>query len=460
MSLNTKLEISLKIFFRLFSPRQAKVYRTALILLICATSAFAQKPEIKKDDRPAQAMFEDANGYLGRRYQEFNKKNLPYDPKVEAQVKQEQKDLALKNASILEARELKGDDRYFLGLLYHLAGNADLALTAMQRFLKDTPDGDKAQAARTVVVLYSTKKNKVEDAIAAVDDYTKHQPQNAEDRYKLEFFVADAFLRAKDYVKTAEHAAKMVVAAKLFATTNKSEVSKRDDMLTKSGLLLSDAYDKSGKKELAIATLEDLRRTALALPSGMLYKIATLRMEMISPEADFRKILEGPENVSASSLPPEIIGTQWIDQTPIKLSELRGQVVLLDFWAPWCGPCRYTFPKLTLWHQSYKDKGLVILGLTKYFGHDDERNLTPGEELVYLREFKKRNRLPYGFVVADGDGNTFNYGAFSIPISFLIDRRGVVRFISAGADPEEIAALGRMIKKLVEEPAETKSDGQ
>ena len=52
----------------------------------------------------------------------------------------------------------------------------------------------------------------------------------------------------------------------------------------------------------------------------------------------------------------------------------------------------FTFPKLTLWHQAYKDKGLVILGLTKYFGHDDERALTPGEELLYLRNFKKQNR--------------------------------------------------------------------
>jgi hypothetical protein len=83
--------------------------------------------------------------------------------------------------------------------------------------------------------------------------------------------------------------------------------------------------------------------------------------------------------------------------------------------------------------------------------------LTPDEELVYLREFKKRNRLPYGFVVDDSNTNDFNYGVFSIPMSFLIDRRGVIRFISVGAGEAEIAELGKMIKKLIDEPAEEKS---
>jgi len=425
-------------------------------LLAFTAPVFAQSTDTKTDKPTAQAIFEDANGYLGRKYQDFNKQNLPYDPKLEAQVKQEQHDLAVKNAEMLAARSLHGDDRYYLGLLYHLAGDGDAALATMQRFIKDTADGEKAQAARNVVVLYSIKKDRVADAIAAVEDYTKHQPQNPEDRFKMEFLIADAYLRAKDFSQTAVHAEKMLEASKLFATTRKSEVSKRDDMLMKSALLLSDAYDKSDRKQLAISTLEDLRLISMRLPSGNLYKVATMRLASLSPTTDLHKISDELASTPFEA-PPDIVGTQWIDQERKTLSDLRGQVVLLDFWAPWCGPCHYTFPKLALWHQAYKDKGLVILGLTKYFGHDNERNLTPGEELVYLQNFKKQNRLPYGFVVADSEANNFNYGVFSIPMSFLIDRRGMVRFISVGADPQEIAALGRMIKKLIEEPKNLQS---
>src|SRR6186713_3057633 len=98
----------------------------SLFVLLAAISTFAQglapavKPDGKADKRPAQELFEDANGYLGRRFQEFNKQKLPYDPKLEAQTKKEQKDLAIKNAAILQARgSLKGDDLYYLGMLHH-----------------------------------------------------------------------------------------------------------------------------------------------------------------------------------------------------------------------------------------------------------------------------------------------------------------------------------------------------
>jgi thiol-disulfide isomerase/thioredoxin len=431
-----------------------KAVTLVLLLLLSAAPSFAQaldttKGEASKTDaRSAQALYEDANGYLGRRYQEFNKQKLPYDPKLETQTRKEQQELAVKNAAILKARShLSKEDLYYLGMLQHLSGDGDSALATMRLVLKDDPDGQQAQTARNVVVLYAVRKGLLDEAKTAVDKYTHHKPQSADERYRMEFLLADAYGRGKDYASMTAHAKEMLAAAKEFGKVNQTNPFKRDEMLIKSGALLADSYVKSNHKADALKTLGDLVQLSFDLPSGNLYKLAMYRLALLQPTDDeLDKLL-----ASLKATPPEIAATEWIDQTPVKLSDLRGKVVLLDFWAHWCGPCRITLPNLSRWHDTYKDKGLVILGLTTYYGHGGGRPMTPPEELAYLRDFKKRNRLPYGIVVDEAEKNDVNYGVNSIPMSFLIDRKGMLRYISPGANDEEIESLGRMIKKLVEE---------
>jgi thiol-disulfide isomerase/thioredoxin len=243
----------------------------------------------------------------------------------------------------------------------------------------------------------------------------------------------------------------MLKVAKLAAADKSFSTPRRDDMLFKAVSFIADAYVQTGKKPEAVGAITELRKFAISIPSASLLRMANIRLLGIDGSIDPKGIFN--ETLPAPAAPlPELVATQWIDQSPVTLSKLRGQVVLLDFWAPWCGPCRYTFPRLQRWHESYKDKGLVILGLTNYFGNINGRRATPSEELDYLRTFKKQQRLPYGFVVADSSINDRNYGVFSIPMSFLIDRRGNVRFIAMGAGEQEITALGKMIEKVMAEP--------
>lgn len=407
------------------------------------------KPTPEK--RAPKLLFEEAKAYLDKAYAEFNKQKIPFNQKLEAKTKQEQKDLAAQYAAVVQARKKLADaDVYYLGMLYHLAGNGDGALEAMRRYLASKPDGESAQLARAVVVLYATRQALVPEAERAVEAYAQNQPQDLQEWFGMETLIADALRTQNDYAGALRHAQEMLKVAKLVTAAKSANVFKRDEMLFKAVTFVSEAEVQLGKKSDAIAAINEVRKLALTLPSANLLRLASIRLAGLAPTTDLRGIFNEPEPGGAGPL-PEIVATQWIDQSPVKLSDLRGQVVLLDFWAPWCGPCRYTFPKLQRWHENYKDKGLVILGLTNYTGDIEGRRASHPEELAYLRVFKKQNHLPYGFVIADSSINDLNYGVFSIPMSFLIDRRGNVRFIAMGAGDQETTALGKMIEKVVGE---------
>lgn len=99
----------------------------------------------------------------------------------------------------------------------------------------------------------------------------------------------------------------------------------------------------------------------------------------------------------------------------VTLSELKGQVVLLNFWASWCPPCREEMPSMEMLYRQFKDRGLVVLAVNV------EEN---GKEAV--AEFLRRT--PYSFPILLDEANVAQkkYGVFRFPESFLIDRNGVV----------------------------------
>jgi peroxiredoxin len=100
----------------------------------------------------------------------------------------------------------------------------------------------------------------------------------------------------------------------------------------------------------------------------------------------------------------------------IVLSKLKGTVVLLDFWATWCAPCRESIPHLIHLQKTYQEKGFKVIGISI----DKEKDSDA------LGHYVKSMDIPYPVVLAS-DEVTRQYGVSGIPATFLIDREGKIR---------------------------------
>jgi len=142
-----------------------------------------------------------------------------------------------------------------------------------------------------------------------------------------------------------------------------------------------------------------------------------------------------------TSAAPELAG-HTIDDVPFSLAGYRGQVVLVNFWATWCPPCRVEMPGFQRVYEDRRQDGFVVLGLST-----DVSGVAP------VRAFIEERGITFPVAMAGSEARAAFGPVRALPTSFLIDRQGRVRHEVAGLFAEP--ALRAAVDRLLEEPVPT-----
>ena len=126
-----------------------------------------------------------------------------------------------------------------------------------------------------------------------------------------------------------------------------------------------------------------------------------------------------------------------IDGEEITLSKLKGTVVLLDFWATWCPPCRRSIPVFVEMYNKYHEQGFTVLGIST-------------EDKSVLTKYRDENNIPYPILLGTNEvGRLFEVSA--IPKILILDKKGEIRKTQVGFAPEMEQKFYTMVDSLLKE---------
>ena len=136
--------------------------------------------------------------------------------------------------------------------------------------------------------------------------------------------------------------------------------------------------------------------------------------------------------------PPCMLALNGAEQ-PVSLDHFRGQILYVDFWASWCGPCQLSFPFMNELQRAYGGRGLHVLAIDM-----DEK---PADAARFL------DKHPASFDIAHGSNGRCakDFGVATMPTSYLIDRKGRVRVVHQGFRPDDTDELKGKLEALLAE---------
>jgi thiol-disulfide isomerase/thioredoxin len=395
----------------------------------------------------------------------------------------------------------RGEDLYYAGMMamrhdsyFHKDGNAAKATADLDRFLKTQLPSPHEESALANLVVAEGAIGKLDDAIQHFDQLlTKfrrrgHTHETWSDSTNIEY-AGMWLIRSLTEKKRSADNEKVTRELLQYMEERDSEAAWRAASTSSS---LFEALEDQGKADEAAAARRELaehfairdkypasaemwlanRRIAALEHAGKTAEALALLNQNKEhyAKAGFARIYENDAvRLSLYDSPaPLIQAEEWVNSEPLSLERLRGKVVVLDFWASWCMPCREGFPALIELSTRRGPEGLVVIGVTQNDGWvltKDGRSIGRGasakkldwpEELGLIKQFirdfnltmpvavGKRpvdNKIPFANASMVRD-----YGVNSFPKGIVIDRTGVVRFVGDPDDSRYMHAIDNALK--------------
>lgn len=338
--------------------------------------------------------------------------------KEAAAMRERARALARQYAARLREKPLEGAERFHLGYLYYLADDVENMVAVFRDLMNDRAVSEEDRQRLRLYLIEKYCENgrlaEAENERAAISP----QAFNAK-----EVMAAAAMRLAIAYTQAGQLERALQEQERAYEAARQSGLI---PLTWKAARALAELYAALGKGEESRALLlrlrEELRRQ-LVWAEGEALQMLTRTVSQIESTLAQLELIGKPA--------PEITVVKWIEESPVRLADLRGRVVALEFWAAWCPDCRGLIPHLRTWAARYEKEGLKILAVTRYYGFNGREvgRASKEEEERFLAEFKRLRELPYGTAIDDGQRSFDTYHVTWVPTIAILDRAGRIRYI-------------------------------
>jgi thiol-disulfide isomerase/thioredoxin len=389
-----------------------------------------------------------------------------------------------------------GEDLYYAGVMamrydsyFHKEGGAAGAADDLDRFLKTQTRSLNQESALANLVVASGAAGRFDEAVQRFEELIKKYRRRSQthetwaDSSNVEF-AGMSLIRSLTGAKRSADLEKVSRELLQYLEERDSEAAWRVASLSSS---LFESLEDQSKTDAAATARTELAAHFAArdkYPASAEMWLASRRVDALvrsgKPSEALGVLNQNKENYAKAGFAriyendavrlnlydhpaPTIQADEWVNSEPLSLDRLRGKVVVLDFWASWCMPCREGFPALLELSRRRGPEGLVVIGVTQNDGWlltKDGRSIGRGpsakklewpEEVDLLKQFIRDfqltmpvavgrrpvdNKVPYANAAMVRD-----YGVNAFPKGIVIDRAGVIRFVGDPDDPCYMQAI-------------------